>query len=67
MIRNKLINDFENRGFFQIITSSGLKQIFDDLNIMVGDSNIFLSNSAHKLWVILNKCMKLEYHISNVV
>ena len=52
MIRNKLkINDSKTE--FLIITSSFLKQSFDDLNIMVGDSNISSSNSARNLGVIL--------------
>ena len=39
MIRNKLkINDSKTE--FLIISSSFLEQNFDDLNIMVGDSNI---------------------------
>ena len=41
-----------------------LKKSFDDLNIMVGDSNIVSSNSARNLGVIFDKCMKLDYHIS---
>ena len=65
MIRNKLmINDSKTE--FLIITSSFLKQSFDDLNIMVGDSNIVSSNSARNLGVIFDKCMKLDYHISSV-
>ena len=51
---------------FLIITSSFLKQSFDDLIIMVGDSNIVSSNNARNLGVILNKCIKLDYHISSV-
>ena len=62
MIRNKLMIRTE----FLIITSSFLKQSFDDLNIMVGDSNIVSSNSARNLGVIFYKCMKLDYHISSV-
>ena len=51
MIRNKLmINDSKTE--FLIITSSFLKQSFDDLNIMVGDSYIVSSNSARNLGVI---------------
>ena len=38
---------------FLIITPSFLKQKLDDLNIMVGDSNIVSSNSAHNLGVII--------------
>ena len=65
MIRNKLkITDSKTE--FLIITSSFLKQRFDDLNIMVGDSNIVSSNSIRNLWVIFDKCMKLDYHISSV-
>ena len=65
MIRNKLkINDSKTE--FLIITSSFLKKSFDDLNIMVGDSNIVSSNSARNLGVIFDKCMKLDYHISSV-
>ena len=51
---------------FLIITSSFLKQSFNDLNIMVGDSNIVSSNSARNLGVIFDKCIKLDYHISSV-
>ena len=51
---------------FLIITSSFLKQSSDELNIMVGDSNIVSSNSARNLGVIFAKCMKLDYHISSV-
>ena len=65
MIRNKLkIKDSKTE--FVIITSSFLKQSFDDLNIMVGDSNIVSFNSAHNLGVIFDKCIKLDYHISSV-
>ena len=65
MIRNKLkINDWKTE--FLIITSSFLKQSFDDLNIMVGDSNIVSSISAHNLGVIFVKCLKLDYHIMSV-
>ena len=65
MIRNKLkIND--SKTDFLIITSSFLKQSIDDLNIMVGDSNIVSSNSARNFGVIFDKCMKLDYHISSV-
>ena len=38
----------------------------NDLNIMVGDSNIVSSNSAHNLGVIFVKYIKLDYHISSV-
>ena len=65
MIRNKLkITDLNTE--FLIITSSFLKQSFDDLNIMVGDSNIVSSNSARNLGVIFDKSIKLDYHISSV-
>ena len=65
MIRNELmINDSKTE--FLIITSTFLKQSFDDLNIMVGDSNIVSSNSARNLGVIFDKCMELDYHISSV-
>ena len=65
MIRNKLkINDSKTE--FLIITSSFLKQGFDELNIMVGDSNIVSSNSARNLGVIFDKCIKLDYYISSV-
>ena len=50
---------------FLIITSSFLKQSFDDL-IVVGDSNIVSSNSARNLGVTFDKCIKLDYHISSV-
>ena len=65
MIRNKLkINSVKTA--ILIITSLILKQSFNDLNIMVGDSNIVSSNSARNLGVIFDKCMKLDYHISSV-
>ena len=65
MIRNKLkINDSKTE--FSIIRSSLLKQSFDDLNIMVGDSNIVSSNSGRNIGVIFDKCIKLDYHISSV-
>ena len=59
-----MINDSKTE--FLIISSSFLKQSFDDLNIMVGDSNIDSFNSARNLEVIFDKCMKLHYHISSV-
>ena len=63
MIRNKLkINDSKTRVFNNYFIV--FKQSFDDLNIMVGDSNI-VSNSARNLGVIFDKCMKLD-HISSV-
>ena len=65
MIRNKLkITNSKTK--FQIINSSFLKQSFYDLNIMVGDSNIVSSNSAGNLGVILDQCMKLDYHFCSV-
>ena len=65
MTRNKLkFNDLKTE--FLIITSSFLKQSFDDLSIMVGESNIVSSNSARNLGVIFDKCIKLYYHISSV-
>ena len=65
MIRNNpKINDSKTE--FKKITSSFLKQSSDDLNIMVGDSNIVSSNSTRNLGVNFDKCMKLEYHISSV-
>ena len=33
---------------------------------MVGDINIVSSNTACNLGVILDKCIKLDYHISSV-
>ena len=61
MIGNTLkINDSK------IITVSFLKQRFDDLNIMIDDSNIVSSNNARNLVVIFDKYMKLYYHISSV-
>ena len=41
-------------------------QSYDDLNIMVGDSNIVSSNSARNHGVIFDKCIKLDYHIISV-
>ena len=65
MVRNKLkINDSKTE--FLIITSSFLKQSIDDLNIMVGDSNVVSSNSTRNLGVIFDKCIKLDDHISSV-
>ena len=65
MIRNKLkINYSKTRVL--IITSSFLKQSFNDLNIMVGDSNIVSSNSERNLGLIFGKCINLDYHISSV-
>ena len=65
MIRNKLkINDSKTE--FLIITSSFLKQSFDDLKIIFRGSNIVSSNSARNIGVIFDKCMKLDYHISRV-
>ena len=59
MIRNKLkIND--SRTEFKKITSSFLKQSFNDLNIMVGNSNIVSSNSARNLGVVFDKCIKFD-------
>ena len=54
MIRNKLMSN-DSKTEFLIITSSFLKQSFDDLNIMVGDSNIVSSISARNLGVIFDK------------
>ena len=65
MIKIKLITN-DSKTEFLIITSSFLKKSFDDLHIMVGDSNIVSSNSARNLRVIFDKCMKLDYHISSV-
>ena len=65
MIRNNLKINYSKTEFL-IITSSFLKQSFDDLNIMVGDSNIVSSNSARNLGVIFDNCIKLDYHISRV-
>ena len=65
MIRNKLKINYSKTEFL-LITSSFLKQRFDDLNIMVGDSNIVSSNSARNLGVIFDKCIKLDNHISSV-
>ena len=65
MIRYKMkINDSKTE--FLIIISSFLKQSFNYLNIMVGDSYIVSSNSARNLGVIFDKCIKLDYHISSV-
>ena len=65
MIRNKLKINYSKTEFL-IITSSFLKQSFKDLNIMVGDSNIVSFNSTRNLWVIFDKCIKLDYHIKSV-
>ena len=65
MIRNKQKINYSKTEFL-IITSAFLKQSCDDINIMVGDSNIVSSNSARNFGVIFDKCMKLDYHISSV-
>ena len=65
LIRNNLkIND--SKTDLLIINSIVSKQSFDDLKIMVGDSNIVSSNSARNFGVIFDKCIKLDYHISSV-
>ena len=47
-----------------IITSSFLKQSFNDFNIMVGDSNIVSSNSARNLGVVFDK--STCFHLRNI-
>ena len=57
MIRNKLKINYSETEVL-IITSSFLKQSFDDLYIMVGDSKIVSSNSARNLGIIFDKMYK---------
>ena len=66
MIQNKLkINDSKTE--FLVLTSSFLKQHFNDLNISVGNSRIAPSLSARNLGVIFDNHMSLDKQITAFV
>ena len=65
MIQNKLkINDSKTE--FLVLTSSFLKQHFNDLNISVGNSRIAPSLSARNLGVIFDNHMSLDKQINSI-
>ena len=65
MIQNKLkINDSKTE--FLVLTSSFLKQHFNDLNISVGNSRIASSISARNLGVIFDNHMSLDKQINSI-
>ena len=65
MIQNKLkINDSKTE--FLVLTSSFLKQHFNDLNISVGNSRIAPSISARNLGVIFDNHMSLDKQINSI-
>ena len=65
MIQNKLkINDSKTE--FLVLTSSFLKQHFNDLNISVGNSRIARSLSARNLGVIFDNHMSLDKQINSI-
>ena len=65
MIQNKLkINDSKTE--FLVLTSSFLKQHFNDLNISVGNSRIAPSLSARNLSVIFDNHMSLDKQINSI-
>ena len=65
MIQNKLkINDSKTE--FLVLTSSFLKQHYNDLNISVGNSRIVPSISARNLGVIFDNHMSLEKRINSI-
>ena len=65
MIKHKLkINDSKTE--FMVLTSSFLKQQFNDLQIKVGNSQIEPSPTAGNLGVIFNSHLNLESHINSV-
>ena len=64
MIQNKLkINDSKSKTKFLVLTSSFLKQHFNDLNISVGNSRIAPSISARNLGAIFDNHMSLDQHL----
>ena len=65
MIKHKLkINDSKTE--FMVLTSSFLKQQFNDLQIKVGNSQIEPSPTARNLGVIFDSHLNLESHINSV-
>ena len=65
MIKNKLkINDSKTE--FLVLSSSFLKQQFNDLQINVGNTEINPSLSARNLGVIFDSHLNLESHINSV-
>ena len=65
MIKHKLkINDSKTE--FMVLTSSFLKQQFNDLQIKVGNSQIEPSPTARNLVVIFDSHLNLESHINSV-
>ena len=65
MIQNKLkINDSKTE--FLVLTSSFLKQHFNDLNISVGNSRIAPSISVRNLGVIFDNHMSLDKQINSI-
>ena len=65
MIQNKLkINDSKTE--FLVLTSSFLKQHYNDLNISVGNSRIAPSISARNLGVIFDNHMSLDKQINSI-
>ena len=65
MIQNKLkMNDSKTE--FLVLTSSFLKQHFNDLNISVGNSRIASSISARNLGVIFDNHMSLDKQINSI-
>ena len=66
MIQNKLkINDSKTE--FLVLTSSFLKQHYNDLNISVGNSRIAPSISARNLGVIFDNHMRLDKQINSIL
>ena len=65
MIKHKLkINDSKTE--FMVLTSSFLKQQFNDLQIKVGNSQIKPSTTARNLGVTFDSHLNLESHINSV-
>ena len=65
MIKNKLkINDSKTE--FLVLTSSFYKQLFNDLQINVGNTQIKPTSSVRNLGVIFDRHLNLESHINNV-
>ena len=65
MIKDKFkINDSKTE--FMVLTSSFLKQQFNELQIKVGNSHIEQSTTARNLGVIFDSHLNLESHINSV-
>ena len=65
MTKNKLkINDYKAE--FSVLTSSFLKQQFNDLQINISNTEINPSISARNLGVIFHSHLNLESHINTV-